>query len=116
MSARADLAAYLQARLPSTWTFYDRALDPTISRVTVMTWIETIEPDPGPERVKVTCQVLVMTPKQVSGEFDLEAALAQVLAVIDTQETATWTKAQASVYAETYPAYRVDVAWFETKE
>ncbi|WP_263732560.1 hypothetical protein [Cellulomonas sp. SG140] len=116
MSTRTDLAAYLQAHLPTTWTFYDRALDPTISRTTVMTYIETLEPDPGPERVKVTCQVLVLTPKQTGGEADLEAALDQVLAVIDTHNTATWMKAQASVYADTYPCYRVDVAWYETKE
>lgn len=108
MSGRTELAAHLTDVLPSTWRVIDHDDSPTITRTTVMTWVQSIEHSTTLGHWRWSINVLVMIPKQTGGDNDLEDALEEVLEAIDLWDyPIDWRTAEYSVYAETYPAYKV---------
>jgi hypothetical protein len=118
VSARTDIAEHLTEVLPDTMTVIDHDADPVIAKTTVMVWAQTVEHSAanlGHWRWVMT--IVVMIPKQVLGDDDLEGALEEVLEALDLWDyPLVWQSAEYSVYAERYPAYKITAEMFTKRE
>lgn len=110
MSARSDLDAHLRATLGTEYQVIEATNAPTVSKRTVMTWVEDVARGASQGLRLYHVTVLVLVPGQTgeSTEAALEDALDEVLWAIDSLDTAAWTDAKRATYAD-YPAYQVTV-------
>lgn len=114
MTARADLAAYLQAQLPSTWRVLAGLTGAAPEAGYDLAVVGTDEVSPGQVMAgsrSYGLTVIVVGKLSTPGLADdhLEALLDEVLEVLDTLPWGQWTKATRATYLETHPAFVVTV-------
>lgn len=113
-TARAMVTAALTAALPATWRVmpYARNIDPP-QVVTAMVRMDEVVPSPGRAvgwRDYTAGLILVAPMTDPTGPADdqVDDALEQVLAALDTDEVLTWTRAARGVYGDQeQPSYEV---------
>jgi hypothetical protein len=108
VSGRTDLAIWLESVLPDTWTVIDHDANPVLSKPTVMTYVDRVEAGVTRSFRLYRVTVIVMLPKQAGADSELEDAMEEVLEAVDLWDyPCTWSAAEYSVFAETYPAYKI---------
>ena len=108
MSARTDLADALRTALPAGWRVIASDVAGTVGKPTVLVYrAEVTHRGEGGLRDN-TLTVVVVGPKQIDPDDDLDGYLDDVLDVLDaTPLPVAWTTAERSVYDDTFPAYKI---------
>lgn len=114
MSARADLAAFLEAALPPTYRVSAAPTGASPEPGFDLCVVGTDEVNPGQVMAGsrgYTLTVIVVGKLATPGPADdhLEALIEEVLDALDGLPWGQWTKAARGTYLETHPAFVVTV-------
>jgi hypothetical protein len=98
----------LREVLPDTWTVLDHDSSPVLSQMTVVTYVDMVEAGVTRAFRKYVVVAIVMSPKQIGSDLELEDAMEEVLEAIDLWDyPCVWIEAQLATYNDQYPCYKI---------